>query len=147
MIRNIAAATILAASAFGLAAAPALAAPALAAPSPEPPPPSPSSGATAKPLQPTDTAATARCGITGPNRDPSVGGFTGNNVRIHTGPSTHCTAVGEGSRGQRLDYYCYTGGDGTGGAATWTYLRDLSTGKNGWVNDAFLTNYGSFYHC
>ena len=80
-----------------------------------------------------------------PNSDP-ISGITGgtSGARIRTGSSTSCTAVGSIEPSHRLDYYCYTNGDD---GYTWTYLRDVTTGKRGWVRDHLLPNYGSGYHC
>ena len=44
---------------------------------------------------------------------------------------------------QRADYLCYTPGDG----GTWTYLRNTSTGDQGWVRDDLLPGYGSNTTC
>ncbi|MFI9012065.1 SH3 domain-containing protein [Actinosynnema sp. NPDC053489] len=80
-----------------------------------------------------------------PNTDP-VSAITGgtSGARIRTGSSTSCTPVGSLEPSHRLDYYCYTlGNDGY----TWTYLRDVTTGKRGWVRDDLLPNYGSSSHC
>ncbi|MCS7483325.1 SH3 domain-containing protein [Umezawaea endophytica] len=80
-----------------------------------------------------------------PNSDPIsaiTGGSSG--ARIRTGSSTSCTAVGSIEPSHRLDFYCYTlGNDGY----TWTYLRNTSTSRQGWVRDDLLPNYGSSYHC
>ncbi|QFZ21304.1 SH3 domain-containing protein [Saccharothrix syringae] len=80
-----------------------------------------------------------------PNLDPIssiTGGTSG--ARIRTGSSTSCTAVGTIEPSHRLDFYCYTNGND---GATWTYLRNLSTSRQGWVRDDLLPNRGSFYHC
>ncbi|MEO6086667.1 MAG: hypothetical protein ABIQ18_26495, partial [Umezawaea sp.] len=65
-------------------------------------------------------------------------------ARIRTGSSTSCTAPGSIEPSNRLDYYCFTeANDGY----TWTYLRDVTTGKRGWTRDDLLPNNGSYYHC
>lgn len=135
MIVKTAAAVALAVSAFGLVGA------AAAYAAPEPPNPDPS--ATAKPATPADATA-VRCGVTGANKDLGpYKHFKVDGAKIRTGPSTRCTPVGEGFRTQLADYYCYTGGEG----GTWTYLRDVSTGKKGWVRDDLLEGNGSYVHC
>jgi hypothetical protein len=153
MIGKIAASAVLAVSAFGLVGTPALA-------DPTPPPPPPSSDelaplspearaslgseAQAKLQAPSEAAASVPpCGTREPNIDPRNGDFTGSGVRIRTGPSTSCTAVGLGYVRQGADYYCYASGEG----GTWTYLRDRATGKVGWVKDTFLSGYGSYVRC
>lgn len=103
----------------------------------------PASAAADKPANPASVQA-VRCDSTyvPPNRDSTVGGFL-TSASIRTGPSTRCASVGLGQRGHRADYYCYVSGDG----GTWTYLRDINTGKRGWVRDDLLTGYGSFQPC
>lgn len=77
-------------------------------------------------------------------RTPARGHAAPNGVNIRTGSSTSCTSVGQAQASHTLDYYCYTvGNDGY----TWTYLKDLSTGKLGWVRDDLLADDGSFYYC
>ncbi len=44
---------------------------------------------------------------------------------------------------QRADYLCYAPGDG----GTWTYVRNVSTGDQGWVRDDMLPHYGSDVVC
>jgi hypothetical protein len=80
-----------------------------------------------------------------PNYDPIsaiTGGTSG--ARIRTGSSTSCTAVGTIEPSHRLDYHCWTrGNDGY----TWTYLRNVTTGKRGWTRDNLLPGNGSNYGC
>ena len=80
-----------------------------------------------------------------PNSDP-ISGITGgtSGARIRTGSSTSCTAVGTVEPSHRLDYHCWTrGADGY----TWTYLRDVTTSRRGWVRDNLLPGNGSSYPC
>ena len=71
------------------------------------------------------------------------------NTKIHTGSDVDCTAVGLLSAGQRADYYCYTINPSSN--LTWTYLRDVATGKKGWVRDDTLpkvnNQHGSGVYC
>lgn len=100
--------------------------------------------ASAAPHQPEHSYAPA-VGCTDPappDRDWRTGDFRAA-ANIRTGPSTSCTPVGGGYPGQGADYYCYVWGEG----GTWTYLRDISTGKSGWVFDELLTGNGSLVHC
>ncbi|MFT7837866.1 SH3 domain-containing protein [Saccharothrix sp. BKS2] len=80
-----------------------------------------------------------------PNSDPIsaiTGGTSG--ARIRTGSSTSCTVVGTIEPSHQLDYHCWTlGNDG----ATWTYLRNATTNRRGWVRDDLLPGNGSNYAC
>lgn len=67
-------------------------------------------------------------------------------VNIRTGSSTGCTSVGLLLKGQKVDYYCYTI-QHTGDNYSWTYLRDVPTGKIGWVRSDLLPDYGSHINC
>ncbi|WP_143466525.1 SH3 domain-containing protein [Lentzea kentuckyensis] len=80
-----------------------------------------------------------------PNLDP-ISAITGasSGARIRTGSSTSCTSVGSSEPSDRLDYYCWTLGNDN---ATWTYLRNVRTGKRGWTRDDLLPGGGSNYHC
>ena len=66
-------------------------------------------------------------------------------ANIRTGSSTGCTSVGYLLQGQKADYHCYTYNSTTD--ATWTFLRDVATGKTGWVRDDLLPGYGSTVYC
>lgn len=80
-----------------------------------------------------------------PNTDP-ISAITGasSGARIRTGSSTSCTSVGASEPSDRLDYYCWTLGSDR---ATWTYLRNVRTGKRGWTRDDLLPGGGSNYAC
>jgi len=83
------------------------------------------------------------CGTTEPNVDGKTGDFT-DAARIRTGPSTSCTALGDGFPGQGATYFCFVIGQDGG---TWTYLRNNTTGVTGWVRDTFLSGVGSSKLC
>jgi hypothetical protein len=91
------------------------------------------------------TATAATCPDNGWSvRDPGYAAFNTNYVNIRTGPSTSCTAVGQGQNGQRVSLHCWkTGADGY----AWDHIYNTVTGKSGWVRSSFLTGYGSSYHC
>jgi hypothetical protein len=90
------------------------------------------------------TPHNAACGTNGTNLDPGTGhALTA--AQIRSGSSTGCTAVGAAQTGDTLDYFCWT--TQTGGAFTWTYLRDTRTGTRGWVRDDLLSGDGSTHFC
>jgi hypothetical protein len=84
------------------------------------------------------------CGLSYPAKDhrPWVD-FPANTVTMRSGPSNGCIQTGQGLHDQRAQYLCYTPGDG----GTWTYLRNTSTGDQGWVRDDQLPDYGSSVAC
>lgn len=86
----------------------------------------------------------ASCGKAGSNKDSATGHTTTNGVNIRTGSGTSCTSVGQAQTSHTLDYYCYTAGND---GFSWTYLKDLSTGKVGWIRDDLLSNTGSWSYC
>jgi hypothetical protein len=112
----------------------AITAPANAGESPSPHPKYPGVGA----------SNTLSCGLSYPDRDnhPWVN-FPANTVTLRSGPSNSCIQTGQGLHDQRADYLCYTPGDG----GTWTFLRNTSTGDQGWVRDDLLPYYGSDTPC
>jgi hypothetical protein len=87
---------------------------------------------------------TIACGLSYPDKDnhPWVN-FPANTVTMRSGPSNGCIQTGQGLHDQKADYLCYTPGDG----GTWTYLRNASTGDQGWVRDDLLPGYGSETPC
>jgi hypothetical protein len=95
----------------------------------------------------TNTAsANAPCGKTVSDIDhSSYVTATASGANIRTGSSTGCTSLGLLLQGQRADYYCYTVNSTSG--YTWTYLRDVATGKVGWVRDDSLPGNGSYVYC
>jgi hypothetical protein len=79
------------------------------------------------------------------NKDSRNGRFfDGNNVAIRIGPHlpVGCTINGFGQLSHNVDYHCFAPGDTVtrNGEThtTWTFLRDATTGVQGWVSDAFL---------
>jgi hypothetical protein len=87
---------------------------------------------------------TIACGLSYPDKDNHGWvNFPANTVTMRSGPSNGCIQTGQGLHDQRADYLCYTPGDG----GTWTYLRNTSTGDQGWVRDDQLPGYGSDTPC
>lgn len=80
------------------------------------------------------------CGTSRPDVDSRAYGtlFSTNGVNTRSGPSTSCSILGRGYLSDRLDYHCYASGQTVNGWSTWTYLRNVTTGKYGWVNDSLL---------
>ena len=81
------------------------------------------------------------------DRDTRAGQFFDDNfVNIRTGPHNppglSCTSLGQGQLTHNVQYWCFANGDTvTRGAETWftwTFLRDTTTGVQGWVSDAYL---------
>jgi hypothetical protein len=89
--------------------------------------------------------AAAYCGRSGPNLQNgrvNDAAFTGP-ANQRSGSSTSCSAPGVLQPTDDALYFCWT--SGTGG--TWTYLRNLRTGVQGWVLDSLLRNNGSNRYC
>ena len=111
----------------------AIAAPARAQ-APTPPPKDPGVGA----------SSTVACGISYPDKDLSGWEtFPVTTVTLRSGPSNSCIQTGQGIPGQLADYLCYAPGQG----GTWTFLRNVSTGDQGWVRDDLLPGAGSQVPC
>jgi hypothetical protein len=101
---------------------------------PTPPPKSPGVG----------VSTMVACGISYPDKDFSGWvTFPVTTVTLRSGPSNSCIQTGQGIPGQRADYFCYAPGDG----GTWTFLRNVSTGDQGWVRDDLLAGNGSQVSC
>lgn len=83
------------------------------------------------------------CGLSYPEKDHRWVDFPANTVTMRSGPSNSCIQTGQGLHDQRAQYLCYTPGDG----GTWTFLRNSSTGDQGWVRDDLLPAYGSNVPC
>lgn len=69
--------------------------------------------------------------------------FDGSNVNIRSFPHTSCNPpIALGQLNHQVDYWCFGSGDSVtrNGLTytTWTFLRDVSSGFQGWVSDAFL---------
>jgi uncharacterized protein YraI len=87
---------------------------------------------------------TAACGKTAPDLDGrAYVTATTSAANIRTGSSTSCLSIGSLVAGQRIDYYCFTHTS----TYTWSYLRDIDTGKVGWVRDDLLPGDGSTFYC
>jgi hypothetical protein len=94
----------------------------------------------------TNASANAACGSAAPpDLDHSAYVSPLTNVDIHTGSDVNCTSIGLLTTAQNADFYCYTINYSSG--HTWTYLRDVATGKKGWVRDDFLPHDGSLVSC
>jgi hypothetical protein len=84
------------------------------------------------------------CGVSYPAKDPSGWHrFPADTVTLRSGPSDSCIQTGQGMHDQLAQYLCYTPGDG----GTWTFLRNASTGEQGWVRDDLLAGGGSQVPC
>lgn len=113
--------------------------PATAAPN-EKPLPVPVNGSTDPGVGPLDCSSPSHV----PN-DPIANRqyFDGSNVNIRIAPHLSCnTITGQGQFSHIVDYHCWAYGDAVtrNGVTyfTWTHLRDVTTGKVGWVSDALL---------
>ncbi len=97
------------------------------------------------PKEPGVGAATmVACGLSYPAKDNhGWANFPANTVTLRSGPSRSCIQTGQGEYDQRAQYLCYTPGDG----GTWTEVRNISTGEQGWVRDDQLAGYGSDVPC
>ncbi len=94
----------------------------------------------------TSASAHAPCGTSVGDKDGSSWPTaTTDGANIRTGSSTGCTSVGLLLQGQRADYHCYTVNSTSGN--TWTFLRNVATGKTGWVRDDLLPGNGSYVYC
>ena|SRR5689334_8919909 len=85
----------------------------------------------------------APCGKTAPDKDSSSWETTGYGANQRSGSSTSCAITGVAGAGDRLDYHCFTSGQG----GTWTYLRNDTDGTRGWVRDDLLGDNGSYVSC
>lgn len=75
-------------------------------------------------------------------------GYAINSTRLRSGSSTTCGTrdiISPGPDNDELDYYCYTFAED--GFTTWTYLRDVSSGVEGWALDDDLHNLGANNVC
>ncbi|MBY8881575.1 SH3 domain-containing protein [Actinacidiphila acidipaludis] len=91
------------------------------------------------------TPASFACGSAAPvDHDPSPLKATGGGANIRSGSSTGCAIRGTADAGHKLNYYCWTLGSDN---ASWTYLKDQTTGVQGWVYDQLLSDHGSSLYC
>ncbi|MBO4207641.1 SH3 domain-containing protein [Micromonospora echinofusca] len=89
-------------------------------------------------------SAHATCGKTASDKDGSGWVKSANGANIRSGSSTGCTSKGIAYSSHVLDYHCYTwGNDGY----SWTYVRNDTTGVQGWIRDDLLSDRGSDVHC
>ncbi len=90
-------------------------------------------------------SANAPCGKTGPDLDGrAYVTATTSGANMRSGSSTSCTILASLLAGHTIDYHCFThANDGY----TWSYLRDATTGRYGWVRDDLLPNDGSTFYC
>ncbi|MEU4805144.1 SH3 domain-containing protein [Actinosynnema sp. NPDC023587] len=90
-------------------------------------------------------ATHAACGASAPaDKDGGSWNTTGYGANMRNGSSTGCATNGVAGAGDRLDYHCYT--DGNDGF-TWTYARNVTDGRSGWVRDNLLGDNGSYVAC
>ncbi|MCA1835484.1 MAG: hypothetical protein LC721_03750 [Actinobacteria bacterium] len=90
------------------------------------------------------TSSTIACGISYPVQVSGAWtNFPASTVTLRSGPSNSCIQTGQGTHDQLAQYVCYSPGDG----GTWTFLRNVSTGDQGWVRDALLAGNGSQVPC
>lgn len=85
------------------------------------------------------------CGVSYPAAQDlrGVANFPANTVTMRSGPSDACIQTGLGTHDQLAQYVCSSPGDG----GNWTFLRNVSTGDQGWVRDALLAGNGSEVPC
>jgi hypothetical protein len=89
-------------------------------------------------------STTVACGISYPAKVfGTFVNFPVTTVTLRSGPSNSCIQTGQGMPGQLAEYLCYAPGDG----GTWTFLRNVSTGNEGWVRDDLLPADGSEVPC
>jgi hypothetical protein len=89
-------------------------------------------------------SAHAPCGKTVGDKDDSSWPKSADAARERSGSSTSCAINGIAYKTQQLDYHCFTwANDGY----SWTYVRNNSTGVQGWIRDDLLSDYGSGEHC
>jgi hypothetical protein len=101
---------------------------------PTPPSKSPGTGA----------SSSVSCALSYPDKDNRGWvNFPADTVTLRSGPSNSCIQTGQGLHDQRAQYFCYLSGDG----GTWTLLRNVSTGEQGWVRDDLLPGDGSDVPC
>lgn len=65
--------------------------------------------------------------------------FNANAVNIRTGPSTSCTSIGQGQLTHSVVFHCSKSG--------WTFLKDVTTNRSGWVRNDLLDGRGSRHTC
>lgn len=92
-----------------------------------------------------DSDARVNCGWnTHPDKYHRGGVSFGKGTYIHMGPYLACTRVGQGFPKHRIDVHC---GVYNSKGVPWVYVRDVSTGKNGWVRASALRGAGTIPNC
>ena len=92
------------------------------------------------------SVANAPCGTSVSDQDGSAWNTTAETAaRQRSGSSTSCATNGVLQTADRADYHCYTWDSIR--SATWTYLRNVRTGVEGWVRDDLLSDSGSRVEC
>ncbi|WP_406861424.1 SH3 domain-containing protein [Streptomyces sp. HUAS MG47] len=76
-------------------------------------------------------------------KDGRTGHTNTNYVNIRTGPTTDCTSVGQAQMSHNLRLDCYRSGEG----GTWSHVKDVTTGRSGWIKDSLLDGYGANRAC
>lgn len=90
-------------------------------------------------------SAAAACGTAGRYLDgTTVRMAAGVAANMRTGSNTGCNVTGWADHQDQLVYYCYTRNSN---GSTWTYVRNVTDGKLGWVSDHLLPNNGSYVGC
>lgn len=74
---------------------------------------------------------------------------TENFIKIRNCPGTNCGASGQADLSHALEDYCWAEGEAypVAGAIFWDKIKDLKTGKKGWINEYYLRNRGQGTHC
>lgn len=97
-----------------------------------------------------DATTAVTCGPGAPDLDPDSSvvinpepGFSGPAMR--TGPGSNCPLQTRPPWGSTVYLYCYRFGDTYKDTTSWSAVR--YGGYLGWINDHFLSGYGSGYSC
>jgi|SRR5215831_993958 len=77
-------------------------------------------------------------------RSSKPAAFTGTAISIRSGPFTRCSRNGLGYEGQIVRVWC---GYNNSNNVFWVYLRDRTTGVQGWSQAHFVTWSGSLRRC
>lgn len=74
---------------------------------------------------------------------------TENFIRIRNCPGTNCGASGQADLSHALEDYCWAVGEAypVAGAIFWDNIKDLKTGRKGWINEYYLQNKGQETRC
>lgn len=92
----------------------------------------------------TGAASAATTGHQGTVVPNTYGTFTNhvteNYIKIHSGPGTGYTPVGQAQTSQALTDYCYKTGTSVGGNIFWDHIKDTATGISGYVSEYYLVN-------